>query len=55
MDGVGLAVDGHGLLDVERLGQAPELRHDLASADLLGDVHGAAVRLGHADEETKKF
>jgi len=50
MDSVGLALDRHRLLMGERLGQAHELRHDLSSSDLLKDVHGAAVRLGHASE-----
>ena len=45
MDGVGLALNGQGLLDRERLGQVLELRQGLSPADLLGDVHGAAVRL----------
>jgi len=50
LDGVGLAINRHGLLMGERLGQVHELRHDLSSSDLLKDVHGAAVRLGHASE-----
>jgi len=50
MDSVGLALDRHRLLMGERLGQAQELRHDLSSSDLLKDVHGAAVGLGHASE-----
>jgi len=50
MDGVGLALNRQGLLDRERLGQVLELRQGLSPADLLGDVHGAAVRLRHAGE-----
>jgi len=45
VDGVGLALNGHGLLNGERLRQALKLRQDLSAADLLSDVHGAAVRL----------
>jgi len=50
MDGIGLALNRHGLLMGERLWQVHELRHNLSSSDLLKDVHGAAVRLGHASE-----
>ena len=55
VDGVGLALNGHGLLNGERLGQVLELRQDLSAADLLSDVHGAAVRLGHAEDKMDKF
>ena len=55
MDSVGLALDRHRLLMGERLGQAQELRHDLSSSDLLKDVHGAAVRLGHAEDIVDQF
>ena len=55
MDGVGLALNGHGLLRGERLRQALELRQDLSTADLLSEVLGAAVRLGHAEEKRINF
>ena len=55
MDGVGLALNRHRLLMRERLWQVHELRHDLSSSDLLKDVHGAAVRLGHAEERMDQF
>ena len=55
MDGVGLALNRHGLLMGERLWQRHELRHDLSSSDLLKDVHGAAVGLGHAEEKMDHF
>ena len=55
MDGVGLALNRHGPLSGERLGQVLELRQDLSAADLLSDVHGAAVRLGHAEDKMDKF
>jgi len=48
IDGVGLALNRHGPLNGERLGQVLELRQDHPRTDLLKDVHGAAVRLGHA-------
>ena len=55
MDGVGLALNRHRLLMGERLWQVHELRHDLSSSDLLKDVHGAAVRLGHAKDKVDNF
>ena len=55
MDGVGLALNRHSLLRGERLRQVLELRQDLSAADLLSDVHGAAVRLGHAEDKMDKF
>jgi len=50
MDGVGLALNRHGPLNGERLRQVLELRQGHSRANLLKDVHGAAVRLGHASE-----
>ena len=55
MDGVGLALNRHGPLNGERLGQVLELRQDHPRTDLLKDVHGAAVRLGHAEERMDQF
>ena len=45
---VGLAGDGHAPLHGVPRGQVLELGHDLTTADLLRDVLGLAVRLGHA-------
>ena len=55
LDGVGLALNRHRLLMGDRLWQIHELKHDLSSTDLLKDVHGAAVRLGHAEERMDQF
>ena len=55
MDSVGLALNRHGPLSRERLGQALELRQDLTAADLVSDVLGAAVGLGHAEEKKDHF
>ena len=55
MDGVGLALNRHGPLNGERLGQVLELRQGHSRANLLQDVHGAAVRLGHAEEKRINF
>ena len=45
---VGLAGDGHAPLHGVPRGQVLELGHDLTTADLLRDMLGLAVRLGHA-------
>ena len=55
IDGVGLALNRHGPLNGERLGQVLELRQDHPRTDLLEDVHGAAVGLGHAEERMDQF
>ena len=47
---VGLAGDGHAPLHGVPRGQVLELGHDLTTADLLRDVLGLAVGLGHAVE-----
>merc|ERR1712088_1079180 len=47
---VGLAGDGHAPLHGVPRGQVLELGHDLTTANLLRDVLGLAVRLGHAGE-----
>merc|ERR1712117_534722 len=48
--GVGLAVDGHAPHLGEGRGEVPQLGHGLAAANLLSDVLGLAVVLGHAGE-----
>ena len=55
VSGVGLAVDGHAPHHGVTRGQVPELRHDLTTADLLRDMLGLAVRLGHAVEGDKNY
>jgi len=50
MNEVGLALNRHRPLNGERLMQVLELRQGHSRADLLKDVHGATVRLGHASE-----
>ena len=53
VSGVGLAVDGNAPHLGEGRGQVPELGHSLASTNLLSDVLGLAVVLGHAVERAK--